>query len=120
ITVTIEWKEFGVKVEFTPHVEADGSITLEVAPEVSQLDFTNPLTLSGFNIPIFITRKTSTTVHMNPGEHLVIGGLKQTDRNKTVKKVPILGDIPLVGFFFSTTKTEKVDRELLVVVSPEM
>jgi pilus assembly protein CpaC len=120
ITVTIEWKPFGVKVEFTPTVEDDGSILLNVAPEVSQLDFTNPLTLSGFVIPILVTRKTSTTVHLNPGEHLVIGGLKQTEKNKVVRKVPVLGDIPLLGFFFTNTKTESTERDLLVVVSPEM
>jgi pilus assembly protein CpaC len=120
VTVTIEWKEFGVKVDFTPTVDADGSIDLKVAPEVSALDFTNPLVLSGFVVPTINSRKTSTTVHLNPGEHLVIGGLKQTESNKVHKKVPILGDIPIVNFFFSTTKTEHSERELMVVVSPEM
>ena len=62
----------------------------------------------------------SSTVHLNSGEHLVIGGLKQTERTKVVKKVPLLGDVPLINLFFSTTKTETVDRELLVVVSPEL
>ncbi len=119
VTVTIEWKEFGIKLDFTPTVERDGSITLVVAPEVSRLDFTNPLVLNGFVVPIIDTRKTSTTVHLNSGEHLVIGGLKQTERSKTVKKVPLLGDVPLLNVFFSTAKTETVDRELLVVVSPE-
>jgi pilus assembly protein CpaC len=120
INVTIEWKEFGVKVEFTPTVKADGSIDLVVAPEVSSLDFTNPLTLSGFIVPIVATRKTATTVNLAPGENLVISGLKQTDRNKKVSKIPILGDIPILGFFFTNTKTEDVERELMVVVSPEM
>lgn len=120
VYVTIDWKPFGVKVEFTPTVEDDGSITLNVAPEVSELDFTNPLTLSGFVIPLVVTRKTSTTVHLNAGEHLVIGGLKQTDKTRVVRKVPILGDIPLLGFFFTNTQTENVERDLLVVVSPEM
>ena len=120
ITVTIEWKEFGVKLDFTPTVESDNSVTLEVAPEVSRLDFTNQLVLNGFVVPVIDTRKTSTTVHLNSGEHLVIGGLKQTERTKVVKKVPLLGDIPLINLFFSTTKTETVDRELLVVVSPEL
>ncbi len=120
VTVTIEWKEFGIRLEFTPTVERDGSITLQVSPEVSQLDFTNPLQLNGFVVPTVNTRKTTTTVRLNAGENLVIGGLKQTDRNKTVNKVPLLGDIPLVGTLFSHTKTESVDRELLVVVSPEM
>ena len=120
IAITIEWKEFGVKVDFTPTVDADGGITLKVAPEVSDLDFTNPLQLNGFVVPLISTRKTSTTVHLNAGEHLVIGGLKQTTHTKVVKKVPVLGDIPLLNLFFSATHNEDIDRDLLVVVSPEM
>ncbi|MBI1796299.1 MAG: pilus assembly protein N-terminal domain-containing protein [Candidatus Eisenbacteria bacterium] len=119
-TVTIQWKEFGVKLEFTPTVEENGSISLNVAPEVSQIDFSNPLRLSGFVVPTLITRKASTTVNLNAGEHLVIGGLKQNDKTKVVKRVPVLGQIPLLGFFFTNTRTENVDHDLLVVVSPEI
>ena len=120
VTVTIEWKEFGVKLDFTPIIGDDGKITLKVAQEVSQIDFTNPLALNGFTVPTVITRKTSTTVELGSGEHLVIGGLKQTDKLKTVRRIPILGQIPIAGIFFSSTRTESVDRELLVVVSPEL
>ncbi|HYM80486.1 MAG TPA: pilus assembly protein N-terminal domain-containing protein [Candidatus Limnocylindria bacterium] len=120
VAVTIEWKEFGVKLDFTPTIGEDNSISLKVAPEVSQIDFTNPLVLSGFTVPTLVTRKASTTVQMMQGEHLVIGGLKQTENTRVVKRIPILGQIPLLGFFFSNTRTEKVDRELMVVVSPEI
>ncbi len=119
-TVSIEWKEFGVRLAFTPTVLEDNSVTLMVAPEVSQLDFTNPLRLAGFTIPSLISRKASTTVNLNASEHLIIGGLKQTDRVKVVKRVPILGQIPLLGFFFTNTRTETVNHDLLVVVSPEL
>ena len=119
-TVTIEWKEFGVKLNFTPTVEEDNSITLKVAPEVSAVDFSNPLRLSGFTVPSLISRKASTTVNLNAGEHLVIGGLKQVDKVKTVKRVPVLGHIPILGFFFTNKRTENVERDLLVVVSPEI
>jgi pilus assembly protein CpaC len=119
-TVSIEWKEFGVRLNFTPQVQEDNSITLLVAPEVSQLDFTNPLRLAGFTVPTLISRKASTTVNLNAGEHLVIGGLKQSDKTKVVKRVPILGQIPLLSFFFSSTHVENVDHDLLVVVSPEL
>jgi pilus assembly protein CpaC len=119
-TVTIEWKEFGVKLNFTPVVEEDNSITLHVAPEVSQIDFSSPLKLSGFTVPSLISRKASTTVNLNAGEHLVIGGLKQTDKVKVVKRVPVLGHIPLLGFFFTNTRIENVDHDMLVVVSPEL
>ena len=118
--VTIEWKDFGVKVDFTPVVMDDGSIYLTVAPEVSRLDFTNPVVIGGFRVPILISRKASTNVHLMPGENLIIGGLKQTDNEKSLKRVPILGQIPVLGWFFSTTRTDRVEHELLIVVSPEM
>ena len=118
--VTIEWKEFGTKLEVTPTVEEDGSITLKVAPELSQLDFSNPLALSGFTIPSLISRKASTTVNLRPGEHLAIGGLKQTESIKVVRRIPILGQIPFLGFFFTNTRTDQATHDLLVVVSPEM
>lgn len=120
INVTIEWKSFGVKLDFTPTVEEDNSITLKVAPELSQVDFTNPLSLSGFTIPTLVTRKASTVVNLKPGEHLAIGGLKQTDKTRIVKRIPVLGYIPLLGFFFTSSHTEQVTKDLLVVVSPEM
>jgi len=119
-TVTIEWKEFGVKLKFTPTVLEDGTISLKVAPEVSQIDFSNPLTIQGFDLPVLISRKASTTVNMNNGEHLVIGGLKHTESSNTVKKVPILGHIPILGFFFTDTRKDKSEKELMVVVSPEI
>ena len=118
--VTIEWKEFGVKLNFTPIVEENNSITLKVAPEVSALDYSNALALSGYLVPTLISRKASTTVNLNAGEHLVIGGLKQTNKVKTVRRIPILGRIPVLGFFFTNTHTENVERDLLVVVSPEV
>ncbi len=120
VTVTIEWKQFGVQLEFTPTVDENGEINLKIAPEVSQIDFTNPLVLSGFSVPSVVTRKTSTSVHLKPHEHLVIGGLKQTESLKKVRRVPILGHVPLLGFFFTHTQTDKVERELVVVVSPEL
>lgn len=119
VTVTIEWKEFGVKVDFTPTVMDDGRISLHVETEVSQIDFTNPLAISGFTVPTIIARRTGTTVEMNSGEYLVIGGLKQEEKTKIVKRIPVLGHIPLLGFFFSTTVDDSFERELVVVVSPE-
>ena len=119
-TVTIEWKEFGIRVNFRPEVKDDGSIELSVAPEVSQLDYNNAVKLSDTVIPALVTRRTSTTVDLRPGEHLVIGGLKQTSKVKVVKKIPLLGDVPLLGFFLSSSRTDNVESELMVVVSPEI
>jgi len=119
-TITIDWRKFGVNVVFTPTVEDDGAITLQVSPEVSALDFSNPLQISGFIVPILDSRKASTTVRLNPGENLVIGGLKQSEKSRTVRKVPILGDIPILNIFFSSTSVSTTSKDLVVVVSPEM
>ena len=120
VTVTIEWKAFGVRVDFTPTVEEDSTITLIVDSEVSQLDFTNSLTLEGFNIPSVVTRRTATTVSLRNGEYLVIGGLKQTEHTKNVDRIPLLGAVPILGWFFSHSVTDTQERELLVVVSPQV
>ncbi len=98
----------------------DNSITLEVAPEVSELDYQNALRLANFVVPALLTRKVNTTVDIQPGDNLVIGGLKQTETNRLVRKFPILGDIPLVGFFFTSSRVEKIEKDLLVVVTPEV
>lgn len=119
-TITVEWKEFGVRLNFTPTVMDDGSIMLEVAPEVSSLDFTTPLKLSGFELPVLKTNKASTTVNLKAGEHLVIGGLKYTTSLKSVRRVPILGHLPLLGFFFTATATETAEKHLLISVSPDL
>jgi pilus assembly protein CpaC len=112
----IAFKEFGVRVEFTPYVEEDGMIRLKVAPEVSEPDWSR----SVFGVPPLNTRKASTTVMLKPGEYLVIGGLKQTTKNKLVRKVPILGHIPLLGALFTYQRAEVSQKELLITVSPEL
>jgi len=120
VTVTIEWKSFGVQVEFTPTVEEDSTITLVVDSEVSQLDFAHSITLSGFNIPSVITRRSATTVSLRSGEYLVIGGLKQKDHTRNVERVPYLGAVPVLGWFFTHSTWDETERELVVVVSPEV
>ena len=112
----IQFKEFGVRVEFLPVVLEDGAIQLKVAPEVSEPDFTRSI----FGVPPLTSRKASTTVVLNAGEYLVIGGLKQTDRNKLTRKVPVLGHIPLLGGFFTYHRNATTDKQLMIVVSPEL
>lgn len=118
-SVTVQWKPFGVGVSFTPRVLESGLIQLSVTPEVSQLDYANSVTLAGYTVPSLISRRASTTVELASGEHLVIGGLRQTDRTKHVTRVPLLGRIPLLGMLFSSTAIDSVQRELILVVSPE-
>lgn len=112
----IAFKEFGVRLEFTPVVQEDGSIRLKVAPEVSEPDYSRSI----FGVPPLTSRKASTTVTLNPGEYLIIGGLKQTDRNKLVRKIPILGQIPVLGALFTYYRNQTTTKELMVVVSPEL
>ncbi len=76
--------------------------------------------LNGYSVPLILTRKVSTSVHLRPGENLVIGGLKQTEKNKRIRRVPILGQIPLIGALFTNYRNEVTEKELLIVVSPEM
>ena len=120
ITVTIEWKEFGVKLAFIPTVLDSNRIRLFVAPEVSAPDNTHAVLLNGYIVPGLVTRRVSTTVEMKDGDVLVIGGVKQREVVKTVSKFPILGDIPLVNLLFKHTKTETLDRDLVIVVSPQI
>jgi len=118
-TVTIDWREFGVLVSCTPTVREDSTISLKVTTEVSQLDNSNPLTLTGFVVPSLITRKASTTVEMKRGEYLAIGGLKQNSTLRAVNRVPLFGRIPLLGYLFTSTRTQVVTSELLVLVQPD-
>jgi pilus assembly protein CpaC len=120
ITITIEWKEFGVKLAFVPTVLDSNRIRLFVSPEVSAPDNTHAVLLNGYVVPGLVTRRVSTTVEMKDGDVLVIGGVKQREVIKTTSKFPILGEIPLVSLLFKHTKTETLDRDLVIVVSPQI
>jgi pilus assembly protein CpaC len=119
-TVTIEWKEFGVKVRFVPTIVDTGVINLAVSPEVSSLDYNNGIVLSGFRIPALRSRKADTTVELRDQETLVIGGLIMEEEQKVRTRIPILGHIPILGYLFSDTKNVKSENELLIVVSPHL
>jgi pilus assembly protein CpaC len=116
--VTIEWKEFGVRLNFTPHVMNDGSIRLRVAPEVSALDFANGLQFAGYTVPALLTRRASTDVELRPGQHLAIAGLLDNQQEANVSKIPLLGDLPIIGTFFSMRERRDRQTELLVIVTP--
>lgn len=116
--ITIMWKEFGVRLNFTPTVTDAGNIRLKVAPEVSSLDFTNGLTLEGFQIPSILTRRAETEVELKPGQNLAIAGLLDNSILKNVDKLPILGDIPILGRLFQSRDIRQNRTELLVIVTP--
>ena len=119
-SVTVQFKEFGVRLKSTPFVTNTGSIRLRVAPEVSSLDFANGLTMSGFQIPALLTRRAETVVELRPGQHFAIAGLLNNTRLEDKSKIPILGDLPIIGTFFSSTSTRDNKTELLVVVTPHL
>jgi pilus assembly protein CpaC len=117
---TIEWKEFGVRLGFTPTVMEEGLVRLAVNPEVSSLDYANAVTFSGFNIPAIRTRKASTTVELKDDETFVIGGLMNSTETELVSKIPLLGSIPLLGAFFRNTSSSTSETELMILISPKI
>jgi pilus assembly protein CpaC len=116
--VTVQFKPFGVKLEFTPTITANGSIDLKVAPEVSSLDYANAVTLQGFLIPALSQRRAETEVILKDGESFAIAGLIDNRVIETMNKVPGLGDVPVLGRLFRSRSTQKSNDELLVVVTP--
>lgn len=118
--VSIVFKEFGVRLRFTPTVTESGTIRLRVAPEVSSLDFANGLAFGGFVIPTLLSRKAETTVELREGQYLAIAGLLDNTISDNVTKIPILGDIPILGAFFRSKDAAQSRTELLVVVSPRL
>jgi pilus assembly protein CpaC len=118
--ITIEWREFGVQLAFTPTVTNAGNINLTIAPEVSTLDFAQGLMVAGFQIPAVLTRRALTQVELREGQHLVIAGLMDRSIQTTVRKLPLLGDIPLLGALFRSRFDRQEVTELLIIVSPRI
>ena len=118
--VTIQFKEYGVRLNFIPTVTPRGTIRLQVAPEVSTLDFTNGIQISGFDVPGIDTRRVNTEVELADGQSFAIGGLLNNTDNETFQKIPFLGDIPILGKFFQSIQKTKVNTELIVIVTPEI
>jgi len=113
--ITIQFREFGVKLKFTPVIMPNGNIHLQVVPEVSQLDFTNALTISGFTIPALATRRASTEFELQDGQSFVIAGLMDNRVTNVTSKMPGLGDLPIIGNFFRSKNLQKNDSELMVL-----
>ncbi|MGA3350886.1 MAG: type II and III secretion system protein family protein [Candidatus Sulfotelmatobacter sp.] len=113
--VTISFKEFGVKLEFTPVIMPNGNIHLTVAPEVSTLDFADALTISGFTVPALSTRKAETEFELRDGQSFIIAGLIDNRVTDIWNKVPGLGDIPILGAFFKSKSIQKSNSELMVL-----
>lgn len=119
-TITIEYKPYGVRLNFTPVALGDGRIRLHVAPEVSDLDYSNAVTLNGFVIPGLTKRTADTTVELNEGQTLSLAGLLNTRVRATNTITPILGDIPILGALFRSVRYERSETELVVLVTPRL
>jgi pilus assembly protein CpaC len=119
-SISIVFKEFGIKLRFTPNIARNGAIRLKVAPEVSTLDFANGLTISGFEIPSLRTRRAETEVELREGQHLSIAGLLDNESTRNLTKIPILGDIPILGEFFKSRDVRQRRTELVVIVTPRL
>jgi pilus assembly protein CpaC len=118
--VTIQFREFGVRLNFTPWITNSGNIRLHVAPEVSTLDFANGLTLQGFNIPAILSRKAETEIELMDGQTFAIAGLIDNTMLEDVDKIPVLGDIPILGALFRSKEMRQSRTELLVLVTPRL
>ena len=118
--VTVQFKPFGVQLDFTPTITPNGRIDLKVTPEVSTLDFTNGVTLDGFLIPAISSRKADTEVILGDGESFAIAGLIDNRVLQTIDKVPMLGDLPIIGQLFRSASTKKTNTELLVLITPHL
>lgn len=116
--VSVEFKEYGVSLAFTPTVISGGRIALRVRPEVSQLSDAGSVKLNGFTIPGLTTRRAETTVELGSGQSFVIGGLLENNHNNSVSKAPVLGNIPILGALFRSNSFQKSESELVIVVTP--
>ncbi|MGE5063695.1 MAG: type II and III secretion system protein family protein [Myxococcales bacterium] len=116
--VTIEYKQYGVGLAFTPIVLADGRISMRVRPEVSQLSDAGSVKLNGFTVPALTTRRAETTVELGSGQSFMIAGLLQSTGNNSVNKAPFLGDLPILGTLFRSTHFQRQETELVVIVTP--
>jgi len=117
-TVTIVFKEFGIKMNFVPTIMDTNMVNVKVMSEVSTLDFENGIELSGFRIPALITRRAETTVELQTGRYLVIGGLVSREMTNNMSNVPFLGKIPILSYLFSSERYKNEDTELIVLITP--
>jgi pilus assembly protein CpaC len=119
-TTSIEYKPFGIGLTLTPTVLSNERIVLKVAPEASDLDYTNSLSIGGVAVPAITTRRADTTVELGDGESFIIGGLVSRTTTSNADKVPLLGDLPILGAFFKQNKYQMNEKELVILVTPHL
>ena len=120
VTPTIEFKPFGVRLSFTPTVLTNGVINLRIAPEVSELDFANAVTISGTTVPSLVTRNATTTIELRDGQSFAIAGLLQANNFRANAQVPWLGSVPVLGALFRSLEYLKHETDLVIIVTPHL
>jgi pilus assembly protein CpaC len=116
--VTIEYKQYGVGLAFTPIVLGDGRISMRIRPEVSELSDAGSVVLNNFKVPALTTRRAETTVELGSGQSLMIAGLLRNTNSNSITKAPFLGDLPILGMLFRSTKFQRQETELVIIVTP--
>jgi pilus assembly protein CpaC len=116
--VTIEYKQYGVGLAFTPIVLADGRISMRVRPEVSELSNEGSIKLNGYEVPALTTRRAETTVELGSGQSFMLAGLLRNSNVNSIEKAPFLGDLPILGALFRSTKYRRAETELVIIVTP--
>jgi len=119
-SISIQWREYGVKLNIEPVVDEMEKITSRVHAEVSTLDYSHAVTENGFTIPALATREADSVIHVANGMTMVIGGLMNSEESKTVSKIPLLGNIPILGEFFKYTSSNRDKRELIILITPHL
>ncbi len=117
-TVTIEYKPFGVSLNFTPTVMSKSRISIDVAPEVSSLNFSNPIEVSGYTYPVVESRKAKSVIELGSGDTFMLAGLLKNDGSNNVEKFPGLGDLPVLGTLFRSNRFQNNQTELVILVTP--
>src|SRR5580704_14909788 len=118
--VTIQFREFGIRLSFNPTITANNTISMHVKPEVSSLDFANALSFNGFTIPALSSRKMETNIELGEGQSFVIGGLIDRRVTETISRIPGVSSIPILGNLFKTKEVDRNNTELIVMVTPEI
>jgi pilus assembly protein CpaC len=117
-SISVEYKQYGVGLAFTPIVLADGRISMRVRPEVSELSSEGSIKLNGFDVPALVTRRTETTVELGSGQSFMLAGLIRNNNTNNIDKTPLLGDLPILGALFRSTSFRRQETELVIIVTP--
>jgi pilus assembly protein CpaC len=118
--ITVQWKPFGVELTFVPTVLANGIINLRLAPSVSELDFTNPVVISGSSIPSLTKREARTTIELRDGQSFAIAGLLQARNRRGISQLPWIGSVPVLGALFRSAAYQQEETDLVVIVTPHL